>query len=786
MNVYYVWKGINDAFMNQKNNKIRYDFYVKVFSVFVLLFVMLQMSLNIDLKFTNASNGSIQVYYSNSKEVSATLMEYDTMWQPIDSNSANLKFEHIPLLTDTLRIDIDGTDKVSIQELAINLGKICLKKYDAESLYQSINTYEKLEFSLDNGFLNCNVLESSAFFKLLSVPYFGAVHMTVVVLFLFGISFIVCYVLSRYDNKFIDRENDKLLLVTIPMAMFIMIELLNSNYWYIDIRHRIVNCFILIIIYNIVYICFARKTISILLCNILFVVYGIANYYVIRFRGKPILPTDIYAISTALYVSKGYSFSVSKGIFLSIIGAVGLWIVYLKSYHPRKIQCKSFIIRVIVLLLMTGGVYASRTYQQMNTFFWDSDILFFYRNYGMVASFAKYQQALHISKPQNYSKIIADDYNEIPEASSDQSNEIQPTNIIMIMNESFSDFKVFGDVFEDLDVTPFYSSLKENTIKGNLYVSVRGGGTCNTEFESLTGNSLVFFPSGTTPFQTYIHKNTNSIATCLQNDGYSVYAMHLASALNWNRKNVYPLLGFPYFYSENDFKDLEKLRDLATDDENYRRVIDLYEKKEKEKFFCFDVTIQNHGGYKPTDDLKRTVDLSQYGDYTDAEVFLSLIKKSDDALKSLINYFEQVDEPTMIIMYGDHQPSLSADTESWLFSLDNTSNNNLNRYVTPFMIWTNYDIEEKYIDKISANYLSSLILQTANIELPAYNKFLMYMFEKYPVISTQGILDSDDNFYMSYKDIPNDAEDFDIYASLQYNNVFDKNCKQELFIQQGQ
>lgn len=773
--------------INKKNKLHCKNSYIKIFSIFIGLFILLQLSLNIDLKFTNASNGSIQVYYSNSNEISATLMEYDTMWQPIDSNSTNLKFRHIPLLTDTLRIDIDGTDKVSIQELSINLGKICLKKYDAESLYQSISTYEKLELSLDNGFLTCKVLESSAFFKLLSFQYFHAIYMAVVVIFLLGISLVICCIWSYCDDKYADRENDNLLLISTPMAMFIIIELLNSNYWYIDIKHRIVNCLILIVLYNIVYICLARKSIAIFLCNLVLLSYGIANYYVIRFRGKPILPTDIYAISTALYVSKGYSFSVSKGIFLSIIGAIGLWIIYLKNHHPRKFQRKSFVISVVMLSLLTGGVFMSKTYQQMNTFFWDSDILFFYRNYGMVASFAKYQQALHVSKPQDYSKILSDDYtNEIPEASVEKTGEIQPTNIIMIMNESFSDFKVFGDLFKDIDVTPFYSSLKENTIKGNLYVSVRGGGTCNTEFESLTGNSLIFFPSGTTPFQTYIHKDTNSIATCLQNDGYSVYAMHLASAMNWNRKNVYPFLGFPKFYSESDFENLEKVRDLATDDENYRRVIDLYEKKENEKFFCFDVTIQNHGGYKLTDDFKRTVDLSQYGNYPDAEVFLSLIKKSDDALKSLIHYFEQVDEPTMIIMYGDHQPSLSADTESWLFSLNNTENNSLNRYVTPFMIWTNYDIEEKYIDKISANYLSSLILQTANIELPVYNKFLMYMFEKYPVISTQGILDSDDNFYMSYKDIPNDAEDFDIYASLQYNNVFDKNCKQELFIQQGQ
>ena len=400
------------------------------------------------------------------------------------------------------------------------------------------------------------------------------------------------------------------------------------------------------------------------------------------------------------------------------------------------------------------------------------DILYFYRNYGLVASLSKYQQALHISKPQDYSQIVSDEFiNEIPKADDSKIEEkIQPTNIIMIMNESFADFKKFEDELKNIDVMPFYNSLQKNTIKGNLYVSVRGG-----------GNSLIFFPSGTTPFQTYIHKKTNSIASYLDENGYSTCAIHLASALNWNRKNVYPLLGISKFYSESDFKNIEKLRGRATDEENYRRVIDLYKNKKTEKFFCFDVTIQNHGGYDRTDDLNTVVDLAQYGDYPDAEVFLSLMKKSDDALKMLVEYFEQIDEPTMIIMYGDHQPSLSTDTESWVFSSSTDEENKLNRYETPFMIWTNYDIESRYINKMSANYLSSLILQTANFELPVYNQFLLYMFEKYPVILTQGILDANDNFYTSYEEIPYD-EDFNIYASLQYNNVFDKNCNQALFV----
>lgn len=774
----------NSTIMNYKEwTTQRINFFIKIFGIFIFFFLLLQLSLNVNVTFKSNSNGAIQLYYSNSKEASASLAEYDTIRDELFPNGTNIKFAKVPLLTDTLRMRIYGMNDFSIQEIDVNLGNICLKKYDSKFLYNSIAECENLEISLDGEYANCKILADSGFFRLESYRYFQVRYMVLIVIFLFGLSLAVCRILMYFDDQFVDKGNEYWLLNTIAVAMFIIIELLNSSYWYIGIRYRILNSLLLVIAYNIVYICLAKKKIAVLLCNIIVVIYGITNYFVVRFRGKPILPTDLYAITTALYVASGYSFHITVGIVLSIFSAIMLWFVYYKNIYIRKQSWKTWTLHILVLILIIGGAYTSKTYQQMKTYFWDSDILYFYRNYGLVASLSKYQQALHISKPQDYSQIVSDEFiNEIPKADDSKTEEkIQPTNIIMIMNESFADFKKFEDELKNIDVMPFYNSLQKNTIKGNLYVSVRGGGTCNTEFESLTGNSLIFFPSGTTPFQTYIHKKTNSIASYLDENGYSTCAIHLASALNWNRKNVYPLLGISKFYSESDFKNIEKLRGRATDEENYRRVIDLYKNKKTEKFFCFDVTIQNHGGYDRTDDLNTVVDLAQYGDYPDAEVFLSLMKKSDDALKMLVEYFEQIDEPTMIIMYGDHQPSLSTDTESWVFSSSTDEENKLNRYETPFMIWTNYDIESRYINKMSANYLSSLILQTANFELPVYNQFLLYMFKKYPVISTQGILDANDNFYTSYEEIPYD-EDFNIYASLQYNNVFDKNCNQALFV----
>ncbi len=44
--------------------------------------------------------------------------------------------------------------------------------------------------------------------------------------------------------------------------------------------------------------------------------------------------------------------------------------------------------------------------------------------------------------------------------------------------------------------------------------------------------------------------------------------------------------------------------------------------------------------------------------YSKAEQYLNMIKMSDKALKELVHYFEKVDEPTVIVFFGDHQPDL--------------------------------------------------------------------------------------------------------------------------------
>lgn len=139
--------------------------------------------------------------------------------------------------------------------------------------------------------------------------------------------------------------------------------------------------------------------------------------------------------------------------------------------------------------------------------------------------------------------------------------------------------------------------------------------------------------------------------------------------------------------------------------------------------------------------------------YPKANRYLSLVKRSDDAFRELTEYFSQVTEPTIICMFGDHLPSIEDEFYEELFgtSLDNlTTEQQQLRYMTPFVIWANYDIPEATLDQISANYLSTLVLQTAKLPLTQYNKYLASLYQKLPIINTVGYVDSDNNLLYTF------------------------------------
>ena len=129
-------------------------------------------------------------------------------------------------------------------------------------------------------------------------------------------------------------------------------------------------------------------------------------------------------------------------------------------------------------------------------------------------------------------------------------------------------------------------------------------------------------------------------------------------------------------------------------------------------------------------------------------------------------------------MFGDHQPSVETDFIAEVMGVDSlsglTPEQEQSRRITPFIIWANYDIEERQIDKLSSNYLSSLVLETAGVKLTEYNKYLLKLAATLPVIDTVGYIDNEDNYY-KWSDVSPYSALLDEYEKIQYNNIFDQN-----------
>ncbi|MCR4617701.1 MAG: hypothetical protein K5669_05890 [Lachnospiraceae bacterium] len=156
--------------------------------------------------------------------------------------------------------------------------------------------------------------------------------------------------------------------------------------------------------------------------------------------------------------------------------------------------------------------------------------------------------------------------------------------------------------------------------------------------------------------------------------------------------------------------------------------------------------------------------------YVDTQIYLSLIKASDDEVRQLVETYKRINEPTMIIFFGDHQPGLPGTAIEEVYT---DLNSQLDLYKSKFFIWTNYDTEEWHDAGISANYLPWLILERGNFTLPPYVQMLKELHEKYPIITSQGVMDSECNIYTGVAEVM-DEPLIQKYQYVQYANLFDE------------
>lgn len=576
-----------------------------------------------------------------------------------------------------------------------------------------------------------------------------------------------------------------------PIIAFLILEIISST----SIRgfsFRILfnNLIWYYLLFALLYLTIKNAKISCTLSCLIFYIIGLVNYFVLTFRGSPILPADIYALNTAISVSGSYTYNISTRI-TCVTMIMLMYIIFICKLD--NIKKKHTIKRNIRYGIIIVGIFGTITYTFFGTNYINSLALSLnqwnpaetYREYGFALSYVANAKMLKVEKPYGYSKEninllceeISNSFDEDSMVTSAIDDNIKP-NIIAIMNESFSDLNVISEIPTNEDCMPFIHSLTKNTVKGNMLVSVFGGGTSNSEFEFMTGNSMSYMPSGSVPYVQYVNEELPNLCKTLENQGYDSVAIHPYYPGGYRRDSVYKFFGFNSFVSIEDFDKPELVRNYISDRESYQKVIEQFENKEEGKpLFVLNVTMQNHGGFAIGDyEFEKEISVEGIDNVPKAEEYLSLIRESDRAFEELIQYFSKVEEPTIVVMFGDHQANIETEFYEYLYgkSLSELDINEIQkRYTTPFVIWANYDIEEGYIDAMSLNYLSSYVLKVAGVEMTDYNRYLLELFKSIPVQNSIGYMDNSGNYFS----LEEEREEVNLllkYHMLQYNYMFDK------------
>lgn len=520
--------------------------------------------------------------------------------------------------------------------------------------------------------------------------------------------------------------------------------------------------------------------------------FGLTNHYVMAFRSTPFVPWDLLSVRTAASVAQNYDFTPTpRMIVVTVLFVLLMVAVRVLRKVPRiklPIRLGSAVLCGLALCLFVNTLQ-QETFQNKHYLY---PFLFtpayMTKVNGMAVTFAMDLAYVAVDKPEGYSaeeaqktleqygntdNVFADDEentNDSKNRGEDANNKDLP-NIIVIMDEAFSDLAVVGDLETNEDYMPFMHKMQQgadHTITGYAQVSVCGGNTANSEFEFLTGNTMSFLPSGSIPYQQYITKDTPSLASYLASLGYETYAQHPYYASGWNREKVYPLLGFEHLNFIDDYANKTYVRKYVSDDADMQHIIDTYENKEDGKpAFIFNVTMQNHGGYTDAfSDLSEDVHATNYNSEV-LDRYLSLIRLTDQSLEKLVDYFATVDEKTVIVFFGDHQPSdnVAAQVQdSMLLPGESVPDEQLRkRYLVPYLVWANYDIDGATQKNTSLNYLSAEVLKAAGVPTDAYQNFLLDLQKSYPVMSAAGRTDASDA----------DENMLSTYKKLQYYNLFE-------------
>ena len=489
------------------------------------------------------------------------------------------------------------------------------------------------------------------------------------------------------------------------------------------------------------------------------------NFYTLQLRGEPFLPWDLTQVKEAAGVAAAAGLKVQSSMVWTVAALLALTVLSHFLYRRRgrpalPVRLVSIAASLAALLALVFGVFLQPAVTQSFGIYpdaWMQDR--YYRWYGVITGFMTNLTNLEIDEPEGYSEEAVNALLDETEAAGairtgpnfpdsyaartdPAAIEKEPT-IIYVMDESYwdvSELEQYGVTF-DTDVSPNLHALQQTSAYGKVYSPSFGGGTCDVEFEALTGHSAGFLPSGCKPYQQHVTRPMFALPSYLKNRGYQTAAVHCYYAKYWSRNTAYPNLGFDDFISLEDMRGVEKVRGyywkggLVTDASMGEQIIGEYERLKAASdapVFLHAVTMQNHTNYNAAnypDDQRVHITSAPAGLKASTvgalEDFATGVRDADALLGQLVSYFSQVDEPVILVFWGDHYNPIDSGYDVYTatgYAGADSSDPRLHQ--TTLLMWSNYSNYQVDLGTIAAYEISPVMMDLFGLEQPLYFQYL--------------------------------------------------------------
>lgn len=473
------------------------------------------------------------------------------------------------------------------------------------------------------------------------------------------------------------------------------------------------NAFMIFVTFSIVYL-FKRRIFVRMIIGAIWVILGIANGYILLKRVTPFNAQDLKIAGDGIALINNYCNGFE--VVVIAVGAVAL-LIWLISMWRRGGQYAGKIhhIAALIGIIVCGVLYTFVTNiaidkRVVSTYF--GNIAFAYEDYGLPYCFSASLFNTGISEPNGYTKKAMakiDKDGELNQTATSRSSDELP-NIIVVQLESYFDVANAEFFTTSEDACPNLHNLYQNYSNGYFKVPSVGAGTANTEFEVLTGMNLRYFGPGEYPYKTYSKKHpTESAATALASLGYGTHALHDNTGNFYSRANVFNNMGFDTFTSKEFMNVLQTTENGWAKDEILTHHIMEAMDTTKQEDFVFTVSVQGHGNYPETQVIGNPK-IKVEGIEDEAlknkwEYYVNQVYEMDQFVGDLIKAVEERNEPSVVVFYGDHLPTMGLKAEDLK-----------SRYLynTNYVIWDNIGLQ-KHDKNIPAYQLMSEVLNRLDI-----------------------------------------------------------------------